>query len=157
MIISIIMPFVESLVEKLIRSLERCTDRGCCPKDKYVTRMTSLAEYIELYAGINHLLHYGYSTLLVIIFVTFMFGFGIPILFPIAFCAIVVLYRVEKFNLYYVYRTPPAYDESITRSILSTLRLAPCLFLVSGYWMLTNQQLLTNDHLHPMINEGDKP
>ena len=50
------------------------------------------------------MIHYGYSTLLVIIFVTFMFGFGIPILFPIAGLTLFMLYRVEKYMLYYFYK-----------------------------------------------------
>ena len=157
MIIGVIQPLLESLIEKLTLSLERCADRGCCPKSKYDTKKTSIAEYIELYSGINHSMHYGYSSLLLIIFVTFMFGFGIPILFPIAAFSIRVLYLVEKYQLYYFYKQPPAYDERITRTILSILRMAPPLYLVCGYWMLTNQQLLSNDHLHAMYSEADKP
>ena len=37
------------------------------------------------------------------------------------------------------------------------MRLAPVLYLVCGYWMITNQQLLSNHHLHPMMSEADKP
>lgn len=104
MIIGIIMPVVESLFDKIKLSIERCADRGCCPKSKYETKKTGFAEYIRLYAGVDHPLHYGYSTLLVIIFITFMFGFGIPILFPIAALSIFVLYCVEKFQIYYLYK-----------------------------------------------------
>ena len=95
MILNVIMPVIESLIEKTIKTIERCCDRGCCPKDKYQTKMTSIADYIELYSGVNHMMHYGYSAFLIIVFVTFMFGFGIPILFPIATLAIFILYRVE--------------------------------------------------------------
>ena len=104
-----------------------------------MTKKTSLAEYIELYSGINHMVHYGYSTMLVIVFVTFMFGFGIPVLFPIATASLFVLYRVEKYMMYYFYKQPPMYEEKITEQILSTLRLAPFLYLLCGYWMLTNR------------------
>lgn len=41
--------------------------------------------------------------------------------------------------------------------MLSTLRLAPFLYLFCGYWMLTNQQLLSNDHLHPIYSEEQEP
>lgn len=97
MIINVGMPVVESLMELMFKTVERCVDRGCCPKTGYETQKTGTWEYIELYAGIDHLFHYGYSTVLVTVFVTFMFGFGIPILFPIAACVFIVLYRVEKF------------------------------------------------------------
>ena len=157
MVLNVFMPLIEALIEKIILSIERCFDRGCCPKDKYVTKKKSIAQYIQLYAGIDHMIHYGYSTLLVIIFVTFMFGFGIPILFPIAGLTLFMLYRVEKYMLYYFYKQPPMYDAKITKEILTTMRLAPFLYMCCGYWMLTNQQLLSNDHLHPMYDKDDEP
>lgn len=89
--------------------------------------------------------------------VTFTFGFGIPILFPIAAIALGVLYRVEKISMYYSYRKPPMYDKEVTQLITKTLRLAPALYLSVGYIMITNQQLLSNDHLHPILEQGSTP
>ena len=103
-----------------------------------MTKKTSISEYIELYAGPEHSIHYGFSSLLVIIFVTFLFGFGIPVLFPIAFLSIFILYKAEKFSIYYRYRQPPMYDEKITQVIVKMLRLAPALYLFCAYWMLSN-------------------
>jgi hypothetical protein len=37
-------------------------------------------------------MHYKYSTLMNIVFVTFMYGFGMPTLFPIACFSFIVLY-----------------------------------------------------------------
>ena len=59
-------------------------------------------------------MHFKYSTLLNVIFVTFMYGLGMPILFPIAFLSCFVLYFVEKTMLYYGYRVPPMYDERLS-------------------------------------------
>ena len=105
----------------------------------------------------DHSIHYGFSSLLVIIFVTFSFGFGIPILFPVASLAIGVLYRVEKFSMYYIYKQPPMYDKEMTQNIVQSMRLAPVFYLMCGYWMITNQQLISNDHLHPMYSKEDTP
>ena len=138
MIIGIFMPIGEHFVTWFLESLEKWADRGCCPKSKYDTKKTGIAEYVQVYGGIDHQIHYGYSTLLVIVFVTFLFGFGIPILFPIAALSILVLYCTEKYALYYIYKEPPMYDSSITEEILSTLRLGPLLYFACGYWMLTN-------------------
>ena len=41
-------------------------------------------------------MHYKYSTILNVVFVTFMYGFGIPILFPVAVISLIILYFVEK-------------------------------------------------------------
>lgn len=152
MIISCILPFVEVLVDYILISFERCIDRGCCPKDDYVTKKTGIQEYIDLYAGDEHQIHYGFSSFLVIIFVTFAFGFGIPILFPIASLSIGVLYRMEKYAMYYIYRKPPMYDKEVTSMVTKTLRLAPAFYMMCGYWMITNQQLLSNEHLHPVYD-----
>jgi len=98
-----------------------------------------MQDYIELYSGIDHMIHYGYSTMLLIVFVTFMFGFGIPILFPVATATLFILYRVEKYMMYYFYKCPPMYSQKITKEMLNTLRLAPALYLICGYWMVSNQ------------------
>ena len=55
-----------------------------------------MRDYVNLYAGPASAIHYKYSFILNIIFITFMFGAGIPILFPIALASLVVLYIMER-------------------------------------------------------------
>lgn len=69
-----------------------------------MTKQTSIAEYIELYSGINFDMQDGFNSFLIIVFVTFMFGFGIPLMFPVGTVAMYVLCRAEEFKLYYFYR-----------------------------------------------------
>jgi len=78
---------------------------------------------------------------------TFMYGFGIPALFPIAAVSFFVLYVVEKLMLFYGYRLPPMYDERLSKDVLNKLQFAPLLYLAFGYWMASNNQLLSNKHL----------
>ena len=138
MVINSIIPFVTALFNDCLKGMERVMDRGSCLKSSYVTSKTSISDYIALYAGFEHPIHEGFASLLIIIFVTFTFGFGIPVLFPIAFFSIVVLYRFEKYSLYYRYRRPPMYDKEVTQYVTKTLRLAPVFYLISAYWMLSN-------------------
>lgn len=77
-----------------------------------------------------------------------------PHLFPIATCAIGVLYVVEKWMLYYAYRVPPMYSEKVAAQMLRQLRVAPLLYLLNAFWMLSNRQLLSNEHLHPITQRG---
>jgi len=84
-----------------------------------------------------------------IIFVTMMFGTGLPILFPIAMVSLFVIYVQEKGLLYYGYREPPHYDDVLNLSVLNTLISAPLLILAFGYWMLSNKQLISNENLEP--------
>lgn len=67
-----------------------------------------------------------------------MFGMGLPMLFPIAVFALLVLYLVEKGMIYFSYRQPPLYDDLLNNNALSLLCWAPLLFLSIGYWMLSS-------------------
>lgn len=51
---------------------------------EYNTKTTTLQQYIEIYSGPVFFIHYKYSSILNITFVTFMYGLGLPVLFPIA-------------------------------------------------------------------------
>jgi hypothetical protein len=44
------------------------------------------------------------------------------------------------------------YDERLSQSVLKWLRFAPVFFLCFGYWMASNQQLLSNDNLSYVSN-----
>ena len=59
-------------------------------------------------------MHYKYASILSITYITFIYGFGMPILFPIACGSFMVLYFVEKFMLFWAYRLPPMYDEKLS-------------------------------------------
>lgn len=89
-------------------------------------------------------MHYKYSAVLNVIFCTFMYGFGLPLLFPIAFMSFVILYFAEKSMLYWSYKLPPMYDEKLNDSVLSKLQWAPMSFLIIGYWMMSSNQLIGN-------------
>ena len=84
-------------------------------------------------------MHYKYSAILNIVFVTLMYGIGIPILFPIAVVALVILYVSEKYMLYYSYRQPPVYDIRLSDYVMGTMQLAPIFMMVFGYWMLSSR------------------
>jgi len=103
-------PLVEAALYWAIRAQGRCRDRGCKFSGK-VTKTTSIQAYMTVYSGDVYFMHYKYSSIMTITFITFMFGFGMPILFPIAFGSFIVLYLVEKWLLFYGYRIPPMYDE----------------------------------------------
>lgn len=99
-------PLVEVVLYWGIRYVYRWIDRGfsCINCSKYNTKATSLNNYISIYAGGEYYMHFKYAGILNIVYVTLMYGFGMPILYPIAVYALVVLYLSEKAMLYYSYR-----------------------------------------------------
>lgn len=145
MMFNIYWPVMEFFVWFGYRTLFRQLDRGIfsCNADK--TKKITIQQYVEIYSGPTFFIHYKYSSILNITFVTMMYGLGLPVLFPIAAISFLGLYLVEKTMIYYAYRQPPMYDEKLNNNVLTILTYAPLLFLSFGYWMLSSKQLLTND------------
>jgi hypothetical protein len=113
-------PILEAGLYFLIRFQGRCRDRGCSFK-KGTTKQTSIQGYLNMYSGPIYYMHYKYSSIMTISFITFIYGFGMPILFPIAAVSFLVLYMVEKLLLFYGYRLPPMYDERLSQDVLNKL------------------------------------
>jgi len=88
-------------------------------------------------------------------FVTFLFGIGLPILFPVAAGAYTVLFLCEKTMIYYSYRMPPTYDDKLNKGILSLMTWAPALLLSFGFWMLSNKQLVSNSNVYEFTYTDD--
>jgi len=82
--------------------------------------------------------------MLVIVWVTFLFGPGLPILFPIALFGLIVLYTTNRLSLAYLCRQPPTYDEKMNSTTVSLLRVPPFLYVVMGAWVYSNQQTFYN-------------
>lgn len=94
-------------------------------------------------------MHFKYSMILNIIYVTMMYGVGMPVLFFYALVSLILLYLVEKFMLYYGYRKPPQYDVVLNKYVLGVMKGAPLVLLCFSYWFLSNKQLLSNKYLKP--------
>ena len=60
-----------------------------------------------------------------IIFVTMTFGIAVPLLFPIALFSFIVIYFLENFMLYKVYKKPIEYNGEINAKVLDVMQLAP--------------------------------
>ena len=146
MVFNVYYPILEVLGYWALRVLFRCLDRGCKLSGD-TTKSTSIQGYLNTYQGPLYFMHYKYSSILTIVYITFLYGFGMPILFPIAMVSFLVLYFVEKIMLFYGYVMPPMYDERLSNAVLQKLQFAPLLYVCFGYWMASNQQLLSNGHL----------
>jgi len=90
-----------------------------------------------------------------IVFITMMFGAGLPLLFPLASFSLLLMYLLEKYEIYYVFQQPPAYDEKLNNAVLNNLDKAPVFLLSFGYWFLTNLQMTSNDYLEPIGSLSD--
>ena len=110
----------------------------------YHTKTSQVYMYQDIHTGPCHKVDEKFARILNITFVTMTFGLGLPILFPIALLALFVMYAVERYQIAYFYQMPPSTDDKMTKNALQMLSLAPLLFLMNGYWMLSNRQMFEN-------------
>lgn len=116
----------------------------CCASRRKKTKCVTQQQYIALYAGPDYLIFYKYATILNTVWVTFMYGVALPILFPIAAWTFFNLFVVDSLTLTYFFKQPPNYDEALNNSALNLLRWAPVFMLFFGYWCLGQQQIFSN-------------
>ena len=114
MLINAFMPFIFEVLEILERWFFIARDSGMwckCGKRKheryYKTKQKQIYAYIDLYAGPEYKIHYKYSAILNVTYVTMMYGLGLPILFPIAFLSYFIIYVCERYQVAYTYKMPP--------------------------------------------------
>ena len=113
-------PLLEAGLYWAMRVWGRFRDRSCRCSGR-TTKTKSIQAYLNVYSGPVYYMHYKWSTIMTNTFITFMYGFGMPILFPLAMGSFIILYIVEKFLLFYGYRLPPMYDEQLSQDVLNKL------------------------------------
>lgn len=143
MLIASIMPVVEFFISFGQKYAFRLLDRGF-GRDSFRSKKKSVQQYADLYSGPDYMMHFRFSTIMNITFVTLTYGAALPVLYPIALWSFVVLYTVERIMVCYYYKQPPAFDEKMTVNALEMLTWAPIPFLMFAYWFLGNNQLFNN-------------
>ena len=74
---------------------------GCCKTTKYdrmySTKSKQIYEFMEIYAGPEYIIHFKYSGILNVTFVTMLYGLGLPLLFPIALLSYFIFWATERY------------------------------------------------------------
>jgi len=143
MIINSILPYVGLVTAFVVPGLKRKMDRKF-GNDVYVSKKTSMSAYRDLYSGPEYVIHFKYSGILNIMYITMMYGLGMPLLFPVAAFNFANQYLCERIVVAFCVRQPPALDDKLTKNALDKLKWSPILFLFNGYWMLSNRQIFEN-------------
>lgn len=121
MIINALMPLGTELIPIITKRLAQRKDQNW-EKDRlkaeYVTKTTQIYQYIDLYSGPEYIVHFKYSGILNITYVTMMYGLGLPILFPIAAFSYFVFFSIERYQVAYTYQMPPTLDDKLTKNAL---------------------------------------
>lgn len=75
----------------------------------------------------------------------FMYGAGIPVLFPIALLCLVILYIYEKKMITRQVRMPNNFDPKMNSQMISVFLYGPILYSGIGYWMYSVPAILNNE------------
>ena len=85
MIINAFLPFILLFVGWSIPWLERKIDMRW-GNDRYVTKSKSMRKYKEIWSGGEYQSHIKHGEILLVVYVTCLYGIGMPLLFPVAAC-----------------------------------------------------------------------
>lgn len=78
---ALIIPWTGLISAKVVPTIKKKMDNG----SPYKTKKTSMAALRLLYSGGDYVIHFKYSSMLNISYITMMYGMGMPVLFPLAF------------------------------------------------------------------------
>jgi hypothetical protein len=111
MIFKIFWPLLEMTIFLGIRFIKMLKDQNWDVKNFNLlpnkTKCQTITEYEELYSGMEFNLHYRYANLSNITFICFIFGPGMPVMFPLGLCAFIVMFVLDKIMLAKFSRRPP--------------------------------------------------
>lgn len=97
-----------------------------------------MSQYLDVYSGNDYTIHFKYSAILNIVFVTMMYGVGMPLLFPLAAFNFFNQWLTERLTVAYVVRLPAQLDDQLTTNCIRVLKFSPILLLCNGFWMVSN-------------------
>ena len=110
-----------------------------CPCNKSKTKATSIQKFEAIYSGPLFFVHYRLAGLVNLVFITFLFGPGMPILFPIALAGLMWNLFTERIRMAYSYKKPPMYDTDLIQKTLNVIGLAPVFYFLMAIWLFSNQ------------------
>lgn len=144
-------PVIEYAGFGFLRYVHKARDQGrWCPRSIPTrTKCKSISEYYELYSGERYEIHWKYATIQNLVLVCFLFGAGIPLLFPIGLVGLILLYVTERYKLAVYYRLPPNFAERLNLQCIQVIEYAPMLYSLFGFWMYSNEQLF-NSQTYPL-------
>ena len=128
------MPYITLVQTFMIPYVKKLLDN----KDPYKTKKTGMAAFKALWSGGDYVIHFKYSQVLNVTFITMMYGVGMPLLFPIAAFNLFNQWVTERIMVAYYMKIPPALDDKITNNALRVLKYAPLFLLINGYWQMSN-------------------
>lgn len=108
------------------------------------TRATTIKTYVEIHSGPDYEIFLRYAFILKFVYISLVYGFALPILFPITLVAMVNVYVTDKIALAYFYKAPPNYDKKMTTRAIQVLKYPIYLGLGMAAYAAHYQEIFGN-------------
>jgi len=113
-------------------------------KNPAITRKTNQTDYEEVYTGPEFALDTRYSQILTVIFVCFLYGSGMPVLYLTTFIQLTVTYFLDKYYLLKFSKLPESYGSNLETIIRRTLYAAIILHLLIAIFIFGESNLFVD-------------
>ena len=153
LVVLAIRPFLHVFWESLLNSVNKCVKKSIL-YTKHRNNLVDNIKYIELNAGPEYNLSTKSATTNVIVATSIIFGTAFPILYGIAFFALIFRYLVERYSLAKIYRLPPRFSGDLVSLNVNMLFYVPFISLSINFWMFGNKQMFSNS-VDPKISQHD--
>jgi hypothetical protein len=117
MTINALLPYITIAMGFGIPALKKWMDSKYTG-DTYVTKKTAMAQYKDLYSGSDYTIHFKCAGVINIVWVTMLYGVGMPLLFPLAAFNFFNQYICERITVSYIVRLPPALNDQLTNNLI---------------------------------------
>lgn len=148
MCIEIVVPHIFPLLQVIGYGVWRCLNRSCTC-DRRRSKYLLQSDYEDLYTGPEFTLDYRLAQIVAFTWVSFMFGPGMPILFPISAIAFIVMYWIDKWLVLRFYRLPKNFDSETIKYSIEKMKYAFVFHLIVGYLILSSQSILSSSDTVP--------
>jgi hypothetical protein len=139
MTVNTIFPVIEWFGYYGMRHVARMWDqKKFWPNDMIKTSCVTIDQFVKTYHGPQFITHFKYAFVSMIVCVTLMYAIIMPVLIPLAWCTLFVLYVSETLFLHYSYQKPLNFGIKVTTNTLEMLNYAPSLMLLIGAYAFSN-------------------
>lgn len=154
MTLMIISTHLSNLLAEVGGCFKRCWDRRCTCDARHTRKITQI-EYENVNMGTQVEFDSRYSNILVVTFVTMLYGSGMPILYFVAAAYFFVTYWTDKYLILTWYAKPRVTDDTLISESQRYSGFAIFLHLLGGILMYSNAKILptVEQSFHDSISE----
>jgi len=110
------------------------------------TNKQTRKDYKELYTGTDFLIDGRIAQILMLLFINFMYGAGIPLLYPVTLLTVIFIYWVDKVLFLKLYKLPKNFDEKIQETVRLTLEFLLLIHISFAIWTYGSPDIFGNEN-----------